>query len=223
MKVSVVVTCFNLEEYLNDTIQSLHDQTHKVDEIILVHDGCEKPTAFEGVETLFCPSNQGVAIARELGFRLTTGGYVLFVDGDDVLPDFFVEEMCKVLDKGNADIAYPDTFAWSSWGHSLMENAYFKSPKKITIKDMVKFNRVLVTSMMKREVYEKTGRFDKTLPIFEDYDFWLRAMNLGFRFEKADTYLKYRQRQKSRNNQSDELRKKTYHTIIDKNNLTHFL
>lgn len=213
MRISVVVTCFNLEDYLGEAIQSIQDQTHKVDEIILVHDGCDKPTAFNGVETLFLPNNVGVSCARELGFRLTTGGYVLFMDADDVLPDYFIEECCKVLDKG-ADIAYPDTLSWSSWSHSLMENAFFKSPKKITLKDMVKFNRILVTSLMKREVYEKTGRFDKTLPIFEDYHFWLRALLKGFKFERANTYLKYRQRVKSRNHQDDKIRKDTYNRII---------
>lgn len=222
MKVSVIVTCYNLETYLGETIQSIQDQTHPVDEIILVHDGCEKSNAFNGVNVLFCPKNQGVACARELGFRLTTGGYVLFVDGDDVLPDYFIEEMCKVLDAG-ADIAYPDTFAWSSWDYSLKPNAFFKSPKKIIMKEMVKFNRVLVTSMMKREVYEKVGRFDKTLEIFEDYDFWLRALVMGFKFERANTYLKYRQRTLSRNHQQDEVRKAVYHRIIEKNNLTSFL
>lgn len=213
MKISVVVTCYNLENFLPDCIQSIQDQTKKVDEIILVHDGCEKSQAFNGVNTLFCPFNQGVAIARELGFRLTTGGYVLFVDGDDILPDNFIEEMCKILDKG-ADIAYPNTYCWSSWDFSLKENVFYGAPEKILMKEMIKFNRVLVTSLMRREVYETVGRFDKTLPLFEDYHFWMRALIRGFKFRKANTYLKYRQRTQSRNHQNDKLRKDTYNRIM---------
>lgn len=77
---------------------------------------------------------------------------------------------------------------------------------------MVK-NEVLISSLMKRKVYEAVGGFDPSLEIFEDYKFWLLAMAKGFKFAKANTYLKYRQRKNSRNHQDDELKRSTYDRI----------
>jgi hypothetical protein len=77
-------------------------------------------------------------------------------------------------------------------------------------------NHVVVSAMMKREVYEKVGHFDPTLPIFEDYDYWVRALKEGFKFGKARTFLKYRQRTQGRNQGNQELKVRTTKEITDR-------
>jgi hypothetical protein len=73
---------------------------------------------------------------------------------------------------------------------------------------------IRLTSMMKREVYQTLNGF-KTLPIFEDWDFYLRAMANGFTFAKANSFFEYRQsKTASRIKQSRYLKEEIYQKII---------
>lgn len=210
--VSVIVTCHNLEAYLNECVQSLWSQTVQPKEVIIIHDKCDKPMAFDGTTTVIRDGNIGVAKSRDEGVRLSTQPNLLFVDADDVLPEFFLQEMVATLQHG-ADVAYPDVLVWARWGESVYHNAWYNPPKRLTMRHMIVKNQVVVTSLMRRKVYEAVGGFDPELPIFEDYAFWMAAMKQGFVFKKANTYLKYRQRTESRNRQSDSLKKQIYEQI----------
>ncbi len=213
MPVSVIVTCYPpIEAYLAECIDSIKAQTVQADEIVLVLDSYDKPMTFPGVITVVREKNIGVARSREQGFRLSTGDRILFVDGDDCLPETFLEECLKI----KADIVYPSSLLWCHWSEQPKPNAYYEAPKVLTWERMLRQNEVLVTSLMKRAVYEAVGGFDPTLPIFEDYAFFLSAFAKGFRFKRANTYLRYRQRQNSRNRQDQEVRQDTYRQITSK-------
>jgi glycosyltransferase involved in cell wall biosynthesis len=211
--VSVIVTCYPpIEAYVADCIDSIKGQTVQADEVILVLDSYDKPMTFPGVTTVVREKNIGVARSRDEGFRLSSGEQILFVDGDDCLPEVFLEECLKV----NADIVYPSSLLWCHWSEKPKANVYYEAPKLLTWERMMKQNEVLVTSLMKRKVYEAVGGFDPKLPIFEDYAFYLSAFHQGFRFKRANTYLRYRQRQNSRNHQDQEIRRDTYRQITSK-------
>lgn len=208
-KISVIVTCYNLEKYLDECLRSLRDQTVLPDEVILVHDGCTHPVGGIGVTTLIREKNIGVARSRDEGFKISSGDKILFVDADDVLPENFIEKMLEI----KANIVYPNCLLWSHWGESTFQNAWHEAPPRISMKKMLDRNEVVVTSMMDREVYEKVGGFNPKLQVFEDWDFFLRALSIGFTFRRANTYLKYRQRTNSRNHQDEKLKQKIYREI----------
>jgi hypothetical protein len=73
---------------------------------------------------------------------------------------------------------------------------------------MGKTLNIPVTSMMWRKVYDDNKGFHE-LPVFEDWDFWLRALANGHTFHKANTILWYRQNATSRNRATLELRHDT--------------
>jgi glycosyltransferase involved in cell wall biosynthesis len=206
-----------LEKYLFECVDSIAAQTLPVDEVIVVHDGCKDPKMCTNSDHYIREKNKGVAISRKEGFHLSTGDYILFVDADDVLPENFIEQMKLTLDKRNCDVAYPSVLLWSRWGDEApLDNAWYEPSSNITLKEMKKMNEVVVTSMMKREVYETTGDFNSTLEIFEDYDFWVRALIKKFKFKKANTFLKYRQRVLGRNQANQELKIKVAKQITDR-------
>lgn len=213
--ISVIISCHNLETYLPEAIASVKQQTIAPREIIVVHDGCDKPTATTGTTTLFREDNRGVAQTRHEGVLISKGQQILFLDADDMIPELFFNEMLATLASG-ADIAYPDILMWSAWGESEYQNAMHWPPKHITFNRLYVNNQIVVTSLMKRKVYEAIGGFDHDLPIYEDWAFWLEAMVRGYVFKKADTYLKYRQRTASRNHQPDELKRETCKAVHEK-------
>ena len=89
--VSIIIPVFNIEEYLPKCIDSVLHQTYPNLEIIIVDDG-----SIDGcpqIIDLYCgkdrrvtaihKNNEGLNSARLDGYRICSGDWVFFVDGDD--------------------------------------------------------------------------------------------------------------------------------------------
>lgn len=209
MSVSVCITCYNKEEWLAECVDSVLRQSRKPDEIIVVHDGCKKPGHYVGCLTLMQPYNIGVAKARDVGVKASMCDHLLFVDADDVLSPDYIQKM-EMLD---ADIAYPDLFLWFEHGKYKGVNRLKIAPP-VTAKTITTFKSIIpVTSLMKRSVYETLGGF-KQMEVFEDWEFFLRAMAHGYEFKKAETILWYRQANNTRNRIDLEERSRVYQRLV---------
>ena len=91
--ISIIIPIYNVEEYLDECLDSIKRQTYKNIEVILVNDGstdeskeiceryCEKDSRFK----LINQENQGLSEARNVGVRASIGEYIFFVDSDDVV------------------------------------------------------------------------------------------------------------------------------------------
>lgn len=211
---SIIITCFNKEEYLNDCFESIRRQTRQPKEIILVHDGCSEPQAHIDAETIILKDNVGVSKARDKGVFNSTGKLLLFVDGDDVLSPDYIEKMVATIFDG-ADITYPDTYFWGKDPRLTI------TPDKLTSEFVSNYEKVVivVSSMMKREVYEKLGGFGE-FPVLEDLDFFLRALCNDYTFKKSQTLLWYRQTPTSRNQMSYLKKKEVFKKILSKFNIS---
>lgn len=199
--VSVLITCFNKEAYLDECITSVLRQTKEPREIIVVHDECENPMHHAEATSIMLPKNLGVARARHEAFRFSAGELILFLDGDDIISPDYLEKMTMVLSRG-ADIVYPDIYFFGN-GKSLSVLSEKVEPALV---EKLQRLPIPVTCLMKREVYTKLNGFEKW-EVLEDLDFWLRAMCNGYTFERADTLLWYRQEGVKRN--AMDLGKKT--------------
>lgn len=201
--VSVLITCYNKEQYLNECINSVLRQTKLPKEIIVVHDGCENPMHHAKVTTIMSNGNYGVEHARHEAFRFSSGKLILFLDADDVLSPDYLEKMIVTLVKSKADIVYPDIYIWAGQNSKLTV-----TPNKLNLDYVKQFEKVVipVTSLMHRDVYLSLGGFKK-MEVLEDLDFFVRAMMKGFVFKKAQTLLWYRRYPGTRNS-LDILRRK---------------
>ena len=97
--ISVIVPVYNAEEYLEECLESIKNQTYTNIEVILVNDGstdgskeiceqyCEKDNRFKLVNQ----ENQGQSVARNLGVAESVGQFIMFVDSDDVVRENIVE------------------------------------------------------------------------------------------------------------------------------------
>jgi len=202
VNISVLITCYNKEKYLDEAISSVLRQTKEPKEIIVVHDQCDNPVHHQEVTTMMLKTNLGVARARHEAFRFSTGELILFLDGDDIISPDYLEKMTLVI-AGGADIAYPDIYFFGDSGKKL---STLTEPVNPSMVEKMKKLPIPVTCLMKREVYEKVGGFEKW-EVMEDLDFWLNAMSNGYTFGKAETLLWYRQEGQKRN--AMEMSKKT--------------
>lgn len=205
---SIIVNNYNKsQQEIEECFQSIMDQTVQPGEIIFVDDHSERPHLPSHAISIVLPENVGVARARDIGVRMSKSKLLLFVDADDKLAPDFIQQCGRHILK--ASIVYPNMLYFGN----VERNKLYESPSKITAKYLMgKEINIPVTSMIWKDMYEKLGGF-KDLPVFEDWDFWLRAMCNGYTFKRANTILWYRQSSSSRNKQSLELRHDTHAKI----------
>lgn len=91
MKVSVVLSVYNVKQYLERCVQSVLNQTYKDFEIVLVDDGstdgsgelCDQIAKSDSHVVVVHQKNQGNSGARNTGIRQAKGDYIIFADSDD--------------------------------------------------------------------------------------------------------------------------------------------
>ena len=107
--ISVIVTAYNIQDYLPRCLESLLGQTYERLEIIVVDDGSTDGTAetcdryarkCEQIKVIH-RENGGPSAARNAGLEIAQGEYIGYVDGDDwVEPDMYAEMIKACLDTG---------------------------------------------------------------------------------------------------------------------------
>lgn len=111
-KISIIVPIYNVEEYLNQCLDSLVNQTYQNLEIICINDGSTdgsleilKLYAQNDHRILIIDQeNAGVAEARNRAIEIATGQYMMFADGDDWLELDACETLIKIMDKESPDV-----------------------------------------------------------------------------------------------------------------------
>lgn len=89
--ISIIVPCYNVEQYLETCVNSVLNQTNPNWELILVDDGSSDNTPslcdhFSRMDTrikVIHKKNGGLVSARNAGYEAVTGIWLTYVDGDD--------------------------------------------------------------------------------------------------------------------------------------------
>lgn len=96
VKISVVIPIYNMQDYLQECLDSVCAQSLRDIEILCINDGSNdssmailrKNTEKDSrIRILDQGYNQGVSAARNRGIRNASGQYVCFIDPDDLYPD----------------------------------------------------------------------------------------------------------------------------------------
>lgn len=113
-ELSVIVPCYNVEEYLERCIDSLVHQDIEVNayEVLLIDDGstdktgdiCDRyATRYPQVQVIH-QSNAGQGAARNVGLDHAKGKYIFFVDGDDFVAENCFAHLLRLADNNNLDV-----------------------------------------------------------------------------------------------------------------------
>ena len=110
--ISIVVPFFNIDHDLfRGCLDSILKQTYTCFEIIIIDDGSKEDSALFLDEItkkdsriyVYHQKNKGVSEARNYGTNLSTGKYLTYVDADDEVVPWFLEEALEIIEKENAD------------------------------------------------------------------------------------------------------------------------
>ena len=219
-KVSVIIPCYNQEDYLEDALNSLIGEYNDF-EVIIVNDGSTNP----GADTKICSvitkfpqlsikyinqKNQGVCAARNNAIREARGEYILPLDVDDMIENTYLKEAVEILNN-NKEIGIVNCRV-EFFGEKSGE---WELPKA-TIFNMLIQNRLFCSSFYRKADWEMVGGYNPEMKEgCEDWNFWLSLMEKGSRvFRINKFYFKYRQLPNSRTQSALEF--KNYLTIRKK-------
>ncbi|MDR1072024.1 MAG: glycosyltransferase [Rickettsiales bacterium] len=113
-KISVIIPVYNAGKYIRQTLDCVCLNTYKNLEVVCVLDGPtddsekiveEYAKGDPRVVVLKQPKNKGLSAARNLGAGRATGGYMHFMDGDDLINAEFYERMLAAAGNADADAA----------------------------------------------------------------------------------------------------------------------
>jgi glycosyltransferase involved in cell wall biosynthesis len=186
--VSVIVPSYNHGIYLPDAVESVLNQTHSKVEVIVVDDGStddtrEAAARYRDRVRYEYQSNQGLAAARNTGLRLASGDFVVFLDADDLLLPPMMEKGLKCF------AAYPDAgvvhCGWIYASTDLSDLSWRMTPTREGLLFKTFAHRIPLpchSMLFRLPVVRKGGVFDATVPVVEDWDFWLRIARCGVRW-----------------------------------------
>lgn len=113
-KLTFILPIYKVEAFLSQCVDSILAQFTEACEMILVDDGspdncgaiCDRyAEQHSGIKVIHKP-NGGLSSARNAGFELASGRYVLFVDSDDYIEEGSVEKILRWIDTTEADVAF---------------------------------------------------------------------------------------------------------------------
>jgi len=111
--ITVIVPCYNVEQYLPKCVDSILHQTYTNLEIFLVDDGspdccgeiCDRYAQQDRRIKVIHKENGGLSDARNVAIDVAMGEYIVFVDSDDFCASDYVETLYKMVSENNAQMA----------------------------------------------------------------------------------------------------------------------
>lgn len=187
--VSVIIPCYNGQQYIKEAIESVLQQKYQVFEIIIIDDASTDSSdkviqAYLSDHRIMYhknPVNGGIPFSRNTGIRESNGDYIAFLDQDDFwLPNFLstlIEKSKKHPDIGLifCDFYVLDT---SKGTKRIIRNPNPPDPHVFLEKlflHKISIATFMQTALVKRECIDSLGYLDESLKVLDDYEFWLRV------------------------------------------------
>jgi glycosyltransferase involved in cell wall biosynthesis len=178
--ISIVIPTYNRASFLKEAIDSVLSQTYRNFELIVVDDGSTDETpkllsSYGEKIKVIKKANKGPSAARNRGIKAAKGGWIAFLDSDDVWKPGKLEKQVQFI-KDNPEIKICQTEEiWIRNGKRVNPRKKHEMHSGWIYEQCLPLCIVSPSSVMiHRDVFEKVGLFDETMLACEDYDLWLR-------------------------------------------------
>lgn len=209
-RTSVIITNYNLGEYLPRAVDSVIAQADQDWELIIVDDASNdqlksRAVALEQSErdarVKLVQHEKNVYLAESLndGISRAQGRYILPLDADNEIAPDTLQLLGDRLDADrDADIAYGSVHFINEAAGETIESRW--PPDEFSFRDQLSHrNQIPSTSLYRKKIWERVGGYRPRCRTAEDADFWCRATSFGARPVKATdaTTLIYHDREDS--------------------------
>lgn len=188
--VSIIVPCCNVENYIEETILSVLNQTYKEIELILVNDGSTDKTmekiksfSYDKRVKYISQNNRGVSSARNLGLSISKGKYICFLDGDDLYLDEKISKQIKKMELNHSNVCYCRTKVTklNNIDDIRKVNLYKKEGK--ILEDFILQKAYITTNdwmISKSFLVNNNLVFDEKYKYGEDFNFFMKVLSLSY-------------------------------------------
>ncbi|MDX2028148.1 MAG: glycosyltransferase [Alphaproteobacteria bacterium] len=172
-RISVIIPYYKAAAFVENAVASIRRQNYTNLEIILIDDGSEDDVAARvkgwGDDIVFLQQpNKGPAAARNLGIQKATGEIIAFLDADDLWPDDkLAVQLPKLEQDGELGIVTGRVQYVRLAGAEDRELPFDENNTIVHVH--------LGATLVRREVFERTGLFNEGLRMSEDMDWFLRV------------------------------------------------
>ena len=214
---------YNSAGFVLETLESAKSQTYQNIELIVTDDGSSDKTVdicrkwltsnkarFVNTEILTVPKNSGITQNCIRGLNASSGVWIKFIAGDDILLENFVQTNLDFVSNSGSDVS----FIFSKFIHFKVNNENKKltninlkvldeywdnlRSKFFELDARHQYYKLLrknyppaITAFIKRETLISLGGVDENITMIEDYPLWLKATRLKYKlfFVDSDTIL----------------------------------
>ena len=179
--ISIVLTVYNAERFIEKTIKSIIDQTFKKWELIIVDD-CSTDNSvnlinsliknFDNISLIILKKNYGCNYARNLAINKSSGRWIAIIDHDDYWISNKLELQIEHHKKINCALSHTYYRRFNSDGNI---GKLIKAEDIIDFKDLLKANTIALSSVMiDRKIVLNFQMFDG---ILSDFPTWLKILS----------------------------------------------
>jgi len=213
---SIIIPAYNVEKYIEKTLDSLEIQSYKSVEIIIINDGStdntltviEKKSAVTSFKyKILNQKNSGVSVARNNGMLKAEGRFIIFLDGDDYVEENYLQIFHDTLIDTESELAICK-YKKVDEQYTVLPNKY---PLSLKIKSVnssqclmieyMKSNDIIMTGCIayKKELLLENGiKFPTGQAYGEDQEFIIKAIYKSQRIAFINLFLlSYLQRKSS--------------------------
>ena len=196
--ISIIVPCYKQAHFLNESLQSVLDQTYVDWECIIVNDG--SPDNTESIAQQWCEKdnrfiylykeNGGLPSARNEGVKNSKGEFIVALDSDDILHSDFLTQLVPEL-KSNDNLGIVSCYRYFfSKNKANIINKYKATGS--SYHDLMFENKLMPSSIYRKKCWEDVGGYDESMVKgFEDWEFWLNITKRGWEFKFVEEFLFY--------------------------------
>ena len=201
MQITVVIPVYNGAKYLAETLQSLVDQTLKDFRVILVDDGSTDNTlaiarSFQSGNLnleILKQQHCGVVAARNAALAAVKTPYMACLDSDDLaLPERLLTQLQQLEE--NANLVGVSSPAFLIDENSKRTGFQDQPCDPETIRNHMKWEDCMINpaSMMRTNAINKLGGYRVEMEKAEDYDLFLRLLDVGDLANHSKPLIQYR-------------------------------
>jgi glycosyltransferase involved in cell wall biosynthesis len=183
--ISVVMSVYNGENDLKQSVPSILNQTFTDFEFVIVNDGSSDSTLniikdYQKNDqriVIIDQHNKGLTKSLNIGIAKSRGKYIARQDTDDEsLPTRFAEQVAFLED--NPDVVVLGTTAYQVMDEITRIGSYFDDD---TLKELVYLRNPFphTSVVFRKDIFIRVGMYDESYILSQDFECWMRMMSHG--------------------------------------------
>ena len=183
---SVVISVFNKEKYIVDTLKSVLAQTFTDFEVVILNDGSTDKSEAEILKfndpriRYFSKENSGASAARNFTIQQANSKYIALMDADDYWYPFYLEEQNRLINQfPNESVfatateikrngkTFKNSYSIKTIGTDAVVVDYFEASQLDSV-------LLSISTVLNKNVFEEAGWYDPKIKSGEDTDLYVR-------------------------------------------------